>query len=199
VQVFPAWQLGQILSVHVRLSTSPIADVLSAGWARKEDEVLPSVVWEDFTFGNWSETRSVFWEVTVPEVSPGLPSDVVVDISNACFLIYFQSTKSNGSLWADVFLVKEGASPNPHDDKFDPTSVHHTRKRGCACLELGSDFDIDILCLVLTPYIPKAKARKEKNLLGASANETIEDEEVCTSLLISVSTAFECHDSTSQT
>ena len=35
----------------------------------------------------------------------------------------------NGSLWADVFLAKSGASPNPTSPNFDPHSVHHTRKR----------------------------------------------------------------------
>lgn len=37
----------------------------------------------------------------------------------------------NGSMWADVFLVKDGASPDPNDAKFDPNSVHQIRSRTC--------------------------------------------------------------------
>lgn len=39
-----------------------------------------------------------------------------------------QSVQDNGSLWADVFLVKDGASPDPSKPNFDSRAVHHTRK-----------------------------------------------------------------------
>lgn len=39
------------------------------------------------------------------------------------------AVQKNGSLWADVFLVKDGASPDPSNPSFDPHSVHHVRKR----------------------------------------------------------------------
>lgn len=40
-----------------------------------------------------------------------------------------QAVQRNASLWADVFLTKEGASPDPSNPSFDPQSVHHIRKR----------------------------------------------------------------------
>lgn len=40
-----------------------------------------------------------------------------------------QSVLRNGSLWADIFLTKNGASPNPHNPLFNPEDVHHVRKR----------------------------------------------------------------------
>ena len=35
----------------------------------------------------------------------------------------------NGSLWADIFLTKNGANPNPRSRKFQLDDVHHVRKR----------------------------------------------------------------------
>jgi hypothetical protein len=32
-------------------------------------------------------------------------------------------------LWADVFLVKDEANPDPSHPEFDPLSVHYIRKR----------------------------------------------------------------------
>ena len=37
--------------------------------------------------------------------------------------------QNNGSLWADVFVVRDGASPDPSDAKFDPRAVYHIRTR----------------------------------------------------------------------
>jgi len=136
-QVNLAWSLGQPIAMHVHLSTSPTGDVFSAkwtsGWRKDHDEDLPNFVWENITFGDWKESRQVNYNVDIPEI-----------------------VRRNGSLWADVFLVKNGASPDPSNPAFDSTSVHHTRK-------------------LLTPYLPKAKVRKEKSLLGG--NEAAADTE----------------------
>jgi len=64
----------------------------------------------------------------------------------------------NGSLWADVFLVKRGSSPDPSDPQYDPSSVHHIRK-------------------LLTYYLPRTKIRKEKSLIRKGENsEELEEE-----------------------
>ncbi|EIN10835.1 cleft lip and palate associated transmembrane protein [Punctularia strigosozonata HHB-11173 SS5] len=134
----PSWPLGSRLAMHVHLSTSPLGDVFSKKWTSgyrgNPDADLPSFVWENITFGNWSETRFAEYEVKLPQV-----------------------VQHNGSLWADVFLVKEAASPDPSSPNFEPSSVHHIRK-------------------LLTPYLPKMKVRKQKKLLGAS-DEVDEDSE----------------------
>lgn len=36
---------------------------------------------------------------------------------------------NNGTLWADIFLTRNGANPNPHHNKFNPVDIHHVRKR----------------------------------------------------------------------
>jgi hypothetical protein len=66
VEVLLGWKLGQPLSIHVYLSATPVRD--SAPWTGRTEH-LPSIVWENITFGNWSDLREVFWEVKVPEVS----------------------------------------------------------------------------------------------------------------------------------
>ncbi|KAI0353459.1 cleft lip and palate transmembrane 1 [Trametes cingulata] len=138
-QAVPAWPLGIPLAMHVHLSTSPTGDVFSRKWTsgyrKDEDADLPSLVWNNITFGDWNEKRVAEFTVNLPP-----------------------SVQNNGSLWADVFLVRDGASPDPTDPKFDPRSVHHVRT-------------------MLTKYLPKAKVRKEKNLLGGSTTGEQEQEE----------------------
>lgn len=139
VQAYTAWKLGQPLSMHVYFSTSPNGDVFSrqwtSAWREDQDAGLPNFVWKNITFGDWKETRVATYDINLP-----------------------LAVQKNGSLWADVFLVKDGASPDPSNPSFDPHSVHHVRK-------------------LLTRYMPKVKARKEKNLLSNSDdNEKVEEE-----------------------
>jgi hypothetical protein len=145
----PAWTLNQPLAMHVHLSTSPTGDVFSAqqtdGWRHDQDAELPSFVWENIIFGDWNDARSIDLDVKLPE----------------SVLLH------NGSLWADVFLVKGSASPNPLHPKFDRKAVHHVRK-------------------LLTRYLPKAKTRKEKNLLGGNTEAGDgEDEEPQADVIVS--------------
>ncbi|KAI0772049.1 cleft lip and palate transmembrane 1 [Trametes elegans] len=138
-QAVPAWPLGIPLAMHVYLSTSPTGDVFSSKWTsgyrKDQDADLPSLVWSNITFGDWNEKRVADFTVNIPE-----------------------SVQNNGTLWADVFLVRDGASPDPSDPKFDPQSVHHVRT-------------------ALTKYLPKTKIRKEKNLLGGSTDGQNTEEE----------------------
>ncbi|KAH9482353.1 Cleft lip and palate transmembrane protein 1 [Psilocybe cubensis] len=69
-----------------------------------------------------------------------------------------ESVLRNGSLWADIVLTRDGASIDPRSPKFDPERVHHVRK-------------------LLTPYLPRQKVRKEKNLLSSDDNIEVEVEE----------------------
>ncbi|KAG1752375.1 cleft lip and palate associated transmembrane protein [Suillus paluster] len=139
VQAYSAWKLGQPLSMHVYFSTSPNGDVFSrqwtSAWREDQDAGLPTFVWENITFGDWKDTRAATYDINLP-----------------------LTVQNNGSLWADVFLVKDGASPDPSNASFDPHSVHHVRK-------------------LLTRHMPKAKARKEKNLLSnPDEKEEMEEE-----------------------
>ncbi|KAH7931150.1 cleft lip and palate associated transmembrane protein [Leucogyrophana mollusca] len=137
VQAYPAWALNQPVSMHVYLSTSPTGDVFSrqwtSAWRKDQDEGLPNFVWENIMFGDWSESRTITYDVNIPE-----------------------AVQHNSSLWADVFLVKNGASPDPTNHNFDPQSVHHVRK-------------------LLTRYLPKTKVRKEKSLLSGSSDVEVEE------------------------
>ncbi|KZT29325.1 cleft lip and palate associated transmembrane protein [Neolentinus lepideus HHB14362 ss-1] len=135
----PSWPLGIPMSMHVYLSTSPTGDVFPNEWTsgnrKDQDESLPKFVWDNITFGDWKETRTIDFDVNLP-----------------------MSVQHNGSMWADVFLVKQGRSLDPSDVNFDPASVHHVRK-------------------LLTRYMPKLKARKERNLLSSAEQEQLEEEE----------------------
>lgn len=85
----------------------------------------------------------------------------------------------NGSLWADIFLVRDGASPDPSSPKFDPKLVHHARKRKSP--KSYHVWFIEHSAPGLTKYIPKTKVRKVKNLLkGAQDDDAeVEEEQVC--------------------
>ncbi|KAF9464810.1 cleft lip and palate transmembrane protein 1-domain-containing protein [Collybia nuda] len=138
-----AWSLGQSLDMHVFLSTSPNGDVFSgewtSGWRENQDKDLPKFVWQNLTFGSYKDTRVADLNVKFPE-----------------------SVLRNGSLWADIFLTKNGASPNPHKPSFNPEDVHHVRK-------------------LLTPYLARLKVRKEKNLLSGpdeTGNEPEEEDHI---------------------
>ncbi|KAF8625276.1 hypothetical protein AX15_005470 [Amanita polypyramis BW_CC] len=140
VEASLGWQLGQKLDMHVYLSTSPNGNVFTEwtnGWKKNQDEGLPNFIWKDITFGDYNDNRVAEFEVKFPD-----------------------RVLRNGSLWADVFLAKDGADPNPHNPDYDPDTIHHIRK-------------------LLTPYMPRPKARKEKNLLTNSKEEEVpEPEEV---------------------
>ncbi|KAJ3559212.1 hypothetical protein NM688_g478 [Phlebia brevispora] len=130
-QAFPSWPLGIPLAMHVYITTSPYGDVFSG----RERDTLPHFVWDNITFGDWTESRVVEYDINLPE-----------------------SVQHNGSMWADIFLTRDGASPDPANPKFDWQSVHRFRK-------------------LLTPYIPKTKARKEHKLLTHDEAEEKEEEE----------------------
>ncbi|XP_006456744.1 hypothetical protein AGABI2DRAFT_154242 [Agaricus bisporus var. bisporus H97] len=118
--------------MHVYLSTSPRGDVFSKGTlsSRRDLEAgLPHFVWENITYGNFSDSRVKSYDIKFPE-----------------FVL------QNGSLWADVFLTRNGANPDPNNSNFNPDDIHHIRK-------------------LLTPYLAKARARKEKNLLSSQDDE----------------------------
>ncbi|TFK43833.1 cleft lip and palate transmembrane protein 1-domain-containing protein [Crucibulum laeve] len=138
VQALPEWPLGQKLDMHVYLSTSPNGDPFTkwtAAYRKSNDEGLPHFVWGNITFGDWNDARVAEFDVKFPE-----------------------SVLRNGSLWADIFLAKNGANPDPRSPKYDPYDLHHVRK-------------------LLTPYLAKVKARKEKSLLGGNENAENAEEE----------------------
>ncbi|KAJ4479138.1 cleft lip and palate associated transmembrane protein [Lentinula aciculospora] len=137
-QANPGWPFGASLDMHVYLSTSPNGDVFSRQWTsgyRKDrDEGLPNFVWKNITYGDYAESRVVEYDIVFPE-----------------------TVLRNGTLWADVFLTKEGTSPDPQNERFNPEHIHHVRK-------------------LLTPYMARPKVRKEKNLLKGSREEDVEEE-----------------------
>jgi len=115
-----AWPLGIPVSLHFHLSTDPTGQVFTG---HSKETGFPHFVWHDLTFGNWSEARTVDYNLHLPE-----------------------SVQRNGSLWAHIFLTKNNADPDPSSPNYRQDSVHHVSK-------------------LLTRYLPKAKVRKERNLL----------------------------------
>ncbi|KAJ3997765.1 cleft lip and palate associated transmembrane protein [Lentinula boryana] len=137
-QATPGWPLGALLDMHVYLSTSPNGDVFSRQWTsgyRKDrDEGLPNFIWKNITYGDYTDSRVVEYDIVFPE-----------------------TVLRNGSLWADIFLTKEGTSPDPQNESFNPEHIHHIRK-------------------LLTPFIARPKIRKEKNLLSGNNEGEVEEE-----------------------
>lgn len=63
-KAFPAWPLGVPLAMHVHLTTSPYSPFSRQG----KNEDLPHFVWDNITFGDWSDSRAVEYEIDIPEV-----------------------------------------------------------------------------------------------------------------------------------
>ncbi|KAJ7068734.1 cleft lip and palate associated transmembrane protein [Mycena amicta] len=133
----PAWGVGQELDMHVYFTSTPLReDEFSAKWmSAYHDAALPNFVWQNITFGDYSEARVVNLDIKFPS-----------------------SVRHNGSLWADVYLSKNGANPNPNHEKFNADDIHHSRK-------------------LLTPYLARTRVRKVKSLLNSNATEQAEEEE----------------------
>ncbi|KAI0089148.1 cleft lip and palate associated transmembrane protein [Irpex rosettiformis] len=128
-QAFSSWPLGVPLSMHVYFSSSNQIDAFK----KKDGPELPHFVWENITFGDWDDSRTIDLDIKIPT-----------------------SVQHNGSLYADIFLAKDGAHPDPSNPRFEWGSVHHYRH-------------------LLTKYLPKAKVRKAKNLLGGSHDDQAEE------------------------
>ncbi|KAF8969373.1 cleft lip and palate associated transmembrane protein [Flammula alnicola] len=141
-EAVPYWPLGLSLDMHVYLSTSPKGDVFSkwtSAYREDRDKDLPHFVWNNITYGDYNDHRIVNFDVKFP--------DVVL---------------RNGSLWADIFVTRDGVNPDPRSDTYDAAHIHHVRK-------------------LLTPYLARLKVRKEKNLLKSSdsgAEEEVEEPDV---------------------
>ena len=67
VHAQPTWALGQSLSMYIYLTST--GDIFPMNQVKKKEEGLPSVLWENITFGDWNEVRSVQFNVTMPLVS----------------------------------------------------------------------------------------------------------------------------------
>ena len=65
-----AWPFGSKLSMHVYLSTDPEGDVFG------HNNLLPSFVWNDITFGDWNEARVIDLDVNFPQVCPYTTGDI---------------------------------------------------------------------------------------------------------------------------
>jgi hypothetical protein len=158
------WPLGIPMSLHMYLTTNDVPS------ARESTEGLPNFVWEGIRFGDWKESRVIDLNVLIPKAS-------AVESPISRVLMLLQSVQNNGSLWADIFLIRGDTNPTVKspNSKSDPASVHHVRK----CRFLFKDAEVPCLSSVsvLTYYLPKVKVRKEKNLLGGRIDDNSEEDE----------------------
>ncbi|KAF8707986.1 Cleft lip and palate, partial [Rhizoctonia solani] len=107
--------------------------LLSESAYELSDPALPHFTWEGIEYGKWDEAREWDGLVNVP-----------------------QSVMNNGTLWAHIFLTRNGVSP--FEGAQRPGDVHHSRK-------------------LLTRYMPRRKIRKEKSLLAGGKEEEVEEVE----------------------
>jgi hypothetical protein len=64
----PVWPMGSKIALHVYLSQSFGYDMFSKN-ERKANGKLPSVTWDNLTWGDWSWSRSADYTVDMPLVS----------------------------------------------------------------------------------------------------------------------------------
>ncbi|KAH8829817.1 cleft lip and palate transmembrane protein 1-domain-containing protein [Flagelloscypha sp. PMI_526] len=129
----PRWSTGQTFDIHIYISDSQDGNIF---YNPQHTKNLPNFLWSNVTFGDWSESRTVNFDIQFPE----------------------SVTAQNQSLWAEIFIVKDGGNPDyTKRDTYDPSKVHHIRK-------------------TLTTYLAKTKIRKERNLL--TAGNLTEEEQV---------------------
>jgi hypothetical protein len=62
-QAYLAWPLGIPVSLYFHLSTSGQAFASDSA-----DADLPRFVWQNITFGDWNEVRTVDYDIHLPEV-----------------------------------------------------------------------------------------------------------------------------------
>ncbi|KIY72108.1 cleft lip and palate associated transmembrane protein [Cylindrobasidium torrendii FP15055 ss-10] len=128
-QLLLGWDLGTELSMHVYLTTEDVPDLYFG-----KPPALPHFVWNNIKFGDWNDHRTADYLIDFPDV-----------------------VKNNGSIYADIFLTKNGASPDPHERSFDSDDVQHVRR-------------------LITPYYPRERVRKVKNLLTTTEDGEEEEE-----------------------
>ncbi|KZW03735.1 cleft lip and palate transmembrane 1 [Exidia glandulosa HHB12029] len=94
--------------MHVYITTSPMGDVFRPDRPHalhNEDAELPHFVWENISFGNWTDHRTKKLDVPIPP-----------------------SVQHNATLWVHSFLCANGSSPNPFSTSYKQDKVHQTRK-----------------------------------------------------------------------
>ncbi|KZT38366.1 cleft lip and palate associated transmembrane protein [Sistotremastrum suecicum HHB10207 ss-3] len=130
VTIHPLWDQQTPVSLRMDLSTADAMTFYSPGYKRTEN--LPSISWDNITWGSWDYAYTANFDVKIPK-----------------------SVQRNGTLFAHIALVKAGVSLNPTDPSFDPQGF-------------------TVFSKLLSRYVPKAKIRKERNLL--SSDEEFEEE-----------------------
>ena len=52
------------------LSTSPNGDVFTAWTSKNRDEGLPQFIWKNITYGDYTDTRVINFDIEFPDVRP---------------------------------------------------------------------------------------------------------------------------------
>lgn len=67
----PEWPLGSVLDMHVYLSVSPNGNMVTewtSTYRKSGDEELPQFVWKNITYGDYTDTRVINFDVNFPDV-----------------------------------------------------------------------------------------------------------------------------------
>lgn len=169
----PAWALSIPLAMHVYLSTSPTGEVFANQWTSErrdnQDDKLPHFVWENITYGDWSDTRTTDFVVDLPVVSP------ITMESLACHIVSCRAYKPTAHYGRTYSW-----------SKMEPVPTHLSRISTAGPCTIPGNVSLRAITsgsqpyrplLVLTRYLPKAKVRKVKSLISGQDEQPEEEEE----------------------
>lgn len=100
-QIHPEWPLNIPVSMHVYLTTDSNGQVFER---KGEDASLPHFVWHDISLGDWGESRTVEYDIKIPEVRAvklltAVRAHTVPVCTTQCFAVgrYFFDQEPSGS------------------------------------------------------------------------------------------------------
>ena len=127
--IAPIWPMNSSLDMSIYIADSVVMPSLD-----KVDQTTLVLQEQNFSVGDWEDSREIDTTFVVPQV-----------------------VQNNGSLYAHIYIARQGLPLDPLSRSYDNTKAYH-------------------FSYPLNQYRPKKKVRKTKNLLaGSEENATVEE------------------------
>jgi len=120
----PIWNRPIQLSLNVYISTTNLPGKVLERNAGPEVN-LAHLSWDNIEWGDWNVQRNWTGDITLPSVRNSCRYRSVQFLT-----FYLQFVQNNESaIWAHVFMAADGTNHLPYGKGFDPSKVHHVKKR----------------------------------------------------------------------